>query len=180
MDNIEKNGLLNELSEEIIEERKPKRQTVTKLIVFGAGLLVVLVLLVLRPKDIPLGNENLPDWGLTLSVKDVTPSGLTLVCKQSGGQFTEEFSGLITGESYYLVKAKNKKGKLVPTVIKDYGFNAIAYNIPLDADTEFNVDWEWLYGELKPGTYWLVKGFMEYRENGNHKEADYWVEFVIE
>lgn len=178
----EKNRLWNECFEEITEEQKPKKQNVMKWIVFGVGLVAVLAILVfvVRPKDIPAGDENLPDWGLTLSVKDVTPSGMTLVCTQSGGQFTEEFGSLITGESYYLVKIKNKRGKLVPTVIKDYGFNAIAYIVPLNTDTEFKIDWEWLYGELKPGTYRLVKGFTEMRENGNHIDAEYWVEFVIE
>ena len=32
------------------------------------------------------GDEGFPNWGLTLSVKDVTESGLTLVCTQSGGE----------------------------------------------------------------------------------------------
>lgn len=182
MDDKEKSGLRNECFEEITEEQKSKKRNVTKWIILGAVVLVFLavLVLVLRPKDIPVGDEDLPDWGLTLSAKDVTPSGLTLVCTQSGGEFTEEFSGLITGEAYYLVKIKNKSGRLVSTVIKDYGFDAIAYIIPLNADTEFNVNWEWLYGELEPGTYRLVKGFTELRENGNHIDADYWVEFVIE
>ena len=183
MDDKEKSGLRNECFEEITEEQKSKKRNVTKWIVLGAVVLVFLavLVLVLRPKDIPVGDEDLPDWGLTLSAKDVTPSGLTLVCTQSGGEFTEEFSGLITGEAYYLVKIKNKRGKYLSNVRggHDFDFNAVACTIPLNTNTEFNIDWEWLYGALKPGTYRLVKGFTELRENGNHIDADYWVEFVI-
>ena len=45
-------------------------------------------------------DEGFPDWGITLSVKDVTDSGLTLVCTQSGGELTGE---LQTGSDYKLI-----------------------------------------------------------------------------
>jgi len=181
MGDKQKSELRNEQSEETTVEEKTKKQKSWKWIILGVCLLVAIVVLalVLRPKDIPVGDEEFPNWGLTLSVKDVTPSGLTLVCTQSGGEITGE---LITGESYYLMKVKNKKGKYLSNVRggSDFDFNAVAYMIPLNTDTEFNVDWKQMYGELKPGTYRLVKEFTEYRENGNHNDADYWVEFVIE
>ena len=181
MDGKQKRDLLNEHLEETAVKEKKKKQKCLKWSILGACLLgaIVVLALVLRPKDIPVGDEEFPNWGLTLSVKDVTPSGLTLVCTQSGGEITRE---LITGESYYLMKVKNKKGKYLSNVRggSDFDFNAVAYMIPMNTDTEFNVDWKQMYGELKPGTYRLVKGFTELRENGNHNDADYWVEFVIE
>ena len=44
-----------------------------------------------------------PNWGLTLSVKNVTPSGMTLICTQSGGELTGELEtgGIYT---YFLLK----------------------------------------------------------------------------
>lgn len=179
MEGKQKSELWNEQSEEVAGDRKTKKYKYWILTIIGVCLLAGIVALILMPKSVPLADENFPNWGLTLSVKDVTPSGLTLVCTQSGGEVTGE---LITGESYYLMKVKNKKGKYLPNVRGgyDFDFNAVAYLIPLNTDTEFNVDWKQMYGELKPGKYRLVKEFTEYRENGNHNEADYWVEFVIE
>lgn len=40
------------------------------------------------------------DWGIALSVKDVTPTGMTLVCSQSGGEITGE---LQCGSDYSLL-----------------------------------------------------------------------------
>lgn len=179
MEGKQKSELWNEQSEEVAGDRKTKKYKYWILTIIGVCLLTGIVALLLIPKGVPLADENFPNWGLTLLVKDVTPSGLTLVCTQSGGEITGE---LITGESYYLMKVKNKKGKYLSNVRGgyDFDFNAVAYMIPLNTDTEFNVDWKQMYGELKPGTYRLVKEFTEYRENGNHNDADYWVEFVIE
>lgn len=120
-------------------------------------------------------DEGFPNWGLTLSVKDVTPSGLTLVCTQSGGKPTGE---LQTGSDYKLIVLKEAWGE-VPTIIEDYGWTAEAYMITKDAVTEFEYNWEWLYGKLPAGTYRMVKGFTEFRETGDYDNFDYWIEFEI-
>ena len=123
------------------------------------------------------GGLGYPDWGLTLSAEDVTPSGLTLICSQSGGVPSGE---LMTGEDYYLIVYKKEHWRMVPTVIDNYAWNSLAHWITKDAATEFEIDWEWLYGELEPGTYRLVKEFMDFRKTADYDEAIYWVEFVIE
>jgi len=121
-------------------------------------------------------DEGFPDWGLTLSVKDVTPSGLTLVCTKNGGNPTGE---LMCGEDYQLAALKDGTWKTVPTVITNYGFNSMGYWISDEKDTEFEIDWEWLYGKLTAGTYRLTKGFMDRPESGDYETAMYWVEFEI-
>ena len=123
------------------------------------------------------GGIGYPDWGLTLSAKDVTPSGLTLVCTQSGG---EPSGDIMTGEDYYLTVWKKGHWRMVMPVIENYGWNSLAHWITKDTDTEFKIDWKWLYGELEPGTYRLVKEFMDFRKTADYDEAIYWVEFVIE
>lgn len=121
-------------------------------------------------------DEGFPDWGLTLSVKDVTPTGLTLVCTKNGGNPT----GLLRcGTDYRLIVLKDGTWKDVPTVIEEYGWNSLAYNFPEGQDTEFELSWEWLYGKLPAGTYRLTKGFMDFREAGDYDTAVYWVEFEI-
>lgn len=122
-------------------------------------------------------DEGFPDWGLTLSVKDVTPTGLTLVCTKEGGNPTGE---LQCGEEYHLIVFEDGTWKDVPTVIEEYAWNSLAYWIPEGQDVEFDYSWEWLYGKLPAGTYRLTKGFMDFREPGDYDTAVYWVEFEIE
>ena len=121
-------------------------------------------------------DEGFPDWGLTLSVKDVTPTGLTLVCSREGGNPTGE---LECGTDYHLIVLEDGTWKDVPTVIEEYGWDMLAYWIPEGQDTEFDISWEWLYGKLPAGTYRLKKGFMDFRETGDYDTAVYWVEFEI-
>ena len=121
------------------------------------------------------GDEGFLNWGLTLSVKDVTESGLTLVCTQSGGELTGE---LQTGSDYKLIVLK-EAWEDVPTIIEDYGWDMIAYMVSKDDVTEFEYNWEWLYGKLPAGTYRMVKGFTEFRETGDYDNFDYWIEFEI-
>lgn len=121
------------------------------------------------------GDEGFPNWGLTLSVKNVTESGLTLICIQSGGELTGEMQ---TGSDYKLIVLK-EAWEDVPTIIEDYGWNTIAYMVPKEDSTEFEIDWEWLYGKLPAGTYRIIKGFTDFRESGDYNTETYWAEFEI-
>ena len=121
-------------------------------------------------------DEDFPDWGLTLSVKDVTNTGLTLVCTKNGGNPTGE---LTCGTEYHLSVLEDGAWKDVPTVIEEYAWNSLAYHFPEGQDTEFNYTWEWLYGKLPAGIYRLTKGFMDFRGAGDYDTAMYWVEFEI-
>ena len=122
-------------------------------------------------------DEGFPDWGITLSVKAVTPSGCTLVCMQSGGSPTGE---LQTGTDYNLIVLRDGVWQEVPEIIDNAGWNSLAYIITKEETTEFEYSWEWLYGKLPAGTYRLTKGFMDVRETGNYDTAVYWAEFVVE
>ncbi len=127
--------------------------------------------------DFSSKDEGFPDWGLTLSVKDVTSTGLTLVCSRRGGNPTGE---LECGTDYHLIVLEDGTWKDVPTVIEEYAWNSLAYWIQEGQDMEFTYSWEWLYGKLPAGTYRLTKGFMDFREAGDYDTAMYWVEFEIE
>lgn len=127
--------------------------------------------------DFSSKDEGFPDWGLTLSVKDVTSTGLTLVCRKEGGNST----GLLKcGTDYRLIVLEDGTWKDVPTVIEEYAWNSLAYNLQDGQDTEIACSWEWLYGKLPAGTYRLTKGFMDLRGAGDYDTAMYWVEFEID
>ena len=117
---------------------------------------------------------NSPDeWGLTLSVSSVTPTGATLVFKQSGGSPTGEF---MTGSHYRL---EDKNGELPYIVEGDVAWTAEAYRIQKDGEIQMQANWEWLYGTLEPGTYRIYKGVMDWREAGDSDSKEYFAEFTI-
>ena len=116
------------------------------------------------------------DWGITLSVKDVTPTGMTLVCSQSGGEITGE---LQCGSDYSLLVNSNGVWNAVPYLVDEVAWTAEAYDIPLDDSIEFELKWERLYGELPAGTYRVVKGFMDFRGTGDYDTETYHTEFEI-
>ena len=43
-----------------------------------------------------------------------------------------------------------------------------------------SVNWEWLYGELEPGTYKIIKSVSDFRGPGDSDDKTYFAEFVIE
>ena len=122
-------------------------------------------------------NEDFPDWGLSLSVKNVTPTGLTLVCTKEGGNPAGE---LMCGTDYRLLVSEDGMWKNVPTVIDNYGWDDMGYPITEEKSKEFEFSWEWLYGKLTPGTYRLAKDFTDFRGPGDYDEETYWVEFEVE
>ena len=119
-------------------------------------------------------NAEQDDWGITLSVTDVTPTGLTVVFKQSGGNPTGE---LMTG-SYY--RLDNKDKELAFIVEGDVAWTAEAYMIQKDEEIKMQVNWQWLYGTLEPGTYKIFKGVMDFRGPGDFDEREYSAEFTVE
>ena len=100
---------------------------------------------------------------------------MTLICTQSGGESNGE---LQTGSDYHLIMLDGA-WKDVPTVIEDYGWNTIAYMVPKEDSTEFEINWEWLHGKLPAGTYRIIKGFTDFRESGDYDTETYWAEFEI-
>ena len=117
-----------------------------------------------------------PDWGITLTAKNVTSKGMTLVCSQSGGEITGE---LECGSDYSLLVNTNGVWNAVPYLVDEVAWTAEAYGLPLDGSIEFELKWERLYGELPAGTYRIVKGFMDFRGPGDYDSATFHTEFEI-
>ncbi|MBQ3500436.1 MAG: hypothetical protein IJA70_03305 [Oscillospiraceae bacterium] len=113
------------------------------------------------------------DWGLTLSVSDVTATGLTVIFTQSGGNPTGE---LMTG-SYYRLESAD--GELAYIAEGDVAWTSEAYMIPKDGSVSMSVNWEWLYGALEPGTYKIFKGVSDFRGPGDYDDREYSAEFTV-
>ncbi len=89
-----------------------------------------------------------------MSVSHVTPTGLTVHFTQYDKRDCGE---LIYGEGYHLEVLNGDTWEDVPTIIEDWGFNDIVYTIPAEVEAEMEINWEWLYGKLSPGTYRITK-----------------------
>lgn len=113
------------------------------------------------------------DWGVTLSVKNVTANGATIIFSQSGGNPTGE---LTTG-SYYRLEYKNEE--MAFAVEGDIAWTSEAYLIPKDGSMETEVNWQWLYGTLEPGNYRIVKEVMDFRGPGDFDKKEYSAEFTV-
>ncbi len=127
-------------------------------------------------------SESRSDWGVVLSAKNITSTGLTLVVSQSGGQATGH---LITGTPYRLVTLVGETWEPVeelplPEGVDGRAWDSLAYNIMPESSTELKVDWNWIYGELPSGTYRLEKCFLDMRAAGDYDTAEFHVEFTIE
>lgn len=123
-------------------------------------------------------KDALPDWGITLEAKDVTPTGMTLVIRQAGG--AEVTGELNTGTPYTLKMRDGDTWLDLPLLREDIAWNAVAYLIPFGGELEQNLNWSQLYGELDSGEYLLVKSIMDFRAAGDYDTFMFSVEFEIE
>jgi Big-like domain-containing protein len=124
-------------------------------------------------------GETTDVWGIQLSVRNITSTGMTLICQQSGGKPTGE---LHTG-SYYFLKRKSgedwvKVEKLEPE--DDVAWTDEAWTIPMDDTVAWEIDWEWLYGKLPIGRYRIGKEITDFRETGDYDTRIYYVYFEVE
>ena len=86
------------------------------------------------------------DWGLDFEITEVSSTGLTLRCTQSGGQLI----GQPEIQSYWLVPRSGKD------LTRNEGFEATpSLNATLQTDdvTELTIDWTAPYGQLPSGEY---------------------------
>ncbi len=119
------------------------------------------------------------DWGIRMWADDITPKGITIYCEQFGGNPTGE---LQTGAAYTLEVWEKDKWK--PVEYKDAEevpvWNAIAYSIPKNEVTSWNLNFEFIYDELKTGRYRVGKEIMDFRKAGDYDSRIYYAEFTIE
>ena len=51
--------------------------------------------------------------------------------------------------------------------------------IPMNEVCEWEVNWEWLYGQIPAGKYRIGKEIMDFRGTGDFDKTVYYVEFNI-
>jgi len=143
-------------------------------------LVLAVLLLTACAKSAPAEEiaETLPDeWGLTLELR-FEDEGETLVFTR-----TDALDGeLQTGSSYVIETKKGDTWEAVPYRAELDGENIVwtaeAYLIPV-GESEFDIDWSFLYGELPAGEYRVGKEVMLFRAPGDYDEKMYYAHFAV-
>lgn len=137
---------------------------------------LVLCLLVLAGcratlEDGPVPEEATVDWGITMTVENVTPTGCTLNIVQSGGTATEELDcGLA-----YLLQGLTEEGWRPVKERKSFDIPAIAF--PLNDRTQtFDLDWAVEHGRLPAGTYRVGKNVITRNTSGELEKQYFYSE----
>ena len=125
----------------------------------------------------PVENET-NVIGLSLDIKNANANSATLVFTQSGGEIKGQ---LYTGDFFELEKLNDGVWETVDTIDSEYPlvWPDIAYTINLEGETEFPLNWNWIYGELPCGHYRIHKTVMDHVDMGASDFYDLWAEFDI-
>ena len=132
-----------------------------------------------NPSENEIGNVTPNQWGIVLEADNVTAKGLTIVCIHSGGENVAELN---TG-SYYVIQKSEKTGWVdVEYLPQEYEltWTSEAWIIQKEGTTQWDVNWEWLYGELSAGEYRIGKEIMNFRGTGDFDEEMVYAGFVIQ
>jgi len=123
-------------------------------------------------------KDDFYDWGIRLDTENVTSTGLTLLCTQSGGEFEGE---LHTGSPFSLSVYKDDQWQPVEETPSEYErtWTMEAWMIPKNDVVRWDVNWEFLYGELEPGLYRITKSITNWRAPGDYDEQSFSVGFTI-
>lgn len=147
--------------------------------------LVLIILLILFVLPIVGCNrerydEHIPDWGVELTTTQITPTGLTLVCHQSGGNQTDD---LLTLDSYVL--EVHRDNEWIPVeILSIESWNMFwkeeQYILPMNDKIEWQLNWEQIYGELPTDSYRIVKRISGHTGEGLQiSETSYETDFHV-
>lgn len=108
------------------------------------------------PQKIPtMDFEESKKISMTIKENTITTKGATIII----GDTNEEKQ--MFGEDYRIDVFENGKWREADIIVNgNYAWNSIGYTVGETGIMEMKINWEWLYGELKPGHYRIVKSIM--------------------
>ncbi len=118
------------------------------------------------------------DWGITMTAENISPAGLTAVFSRSGGKPVGEY---MTGSSYTVERYDGSGWEELEYIPSEYerGFDDIGIIIKDNESLLLECSWGWLYGELPPGHYRIVKQ-IQTGAGATLTTRNYYAEFDIE
>lgn len=127
-------------------------------------------------------ESEIEEIALQLSLKDISPTGVTLVFDQYDKEAPT--GELDFGADYAIERLTDGKWEALPGPVEgseseNYAFDSVAYLIKPESETEKEVDWEWLHGPLSPGNYRIKKVVHDFRGTGDFDEYMIYARFVL-
>ena len=119
-------------------------------------LTIIIVVIAITAISIWLSQPNKQKTnqvdGVSIEIKEgtLTNTGATIIITDTTNK---DYS---YGEPYRIDKKENGKWREAPRVIEDAFFNEPAYLLDENNEIVRKINWEWIYGKLKPGTYRFV------------------------
>lgn len=122
--------------------------------------------------------ENLPETlpeGLSFSVVpgSITPKGASFQLWHNTNAQIEY------GSDFALQKLVDGEWRALPFAIENGAFTMEAYNLPKGEPRALEIQWDWLYGELPPGEYRMVKNVMDFHGTGDFEQYPLTAEFSV-
>ena len=118
-------------------------------------------------------------WGVLLQAENAASTGVTLVCSHTGGENVAELS---TGSFFILQRENNGAWMDVEYAPQagDVAWTMEGWLIPPESTVSWDVNWEWLYGELPAGHYRIGKEVMNFRGPGDYDTEMLYAEFTLQ
>ena len=118
------------------------------------GILIVVIGIIVIGVWTSQANEQKMNQvaGVSIKIKEgtLTNTGATFIITDTTDK------NYSYGEPYRIDKKENGKWIEAPKVIEDAFFNEPAYQPDENNEIVREINWEWIYGKLKPGTYRFV------------------------
>ncbi len=118
------------------------------------------------------GEKRIETWGIRLDTRNISPTGLTLVCIQFDGEVNDD----LETDSFYFLEEKIEN-QWIPLEMKEIedeiAWTDETWTIPINDEVEWEVEWEDLYGELSPGYYRIGKNIRKLKDTDYHEESYY-------
>ena len=123
-------------------------------------------------------------WGLSFWADNVTPTGCSLHFRQQGGLTWQDNSGaviegvLTTGAMFRIQVFDGTQWQGLTPIAK-VQWDAILHMLPLDNSLTLDIRWDYIYGQLPPSTYRVVKEITGPGESRPDVACEYYAEFTI-
>lgn len=123
-------------------------------------------------------DESNNNWGIQLIASNITPTGVTLECKQLDIETTGD---LQTSSYYFLEEEVNGEWIGLETLPpeSEIVWDDTALIVTMKDIVVWNIDWEWLYGELRDGNYRIGKEIKNVRDTINYDTKTYYANFEV-
>ena len=120
--------------------------------------------------------SNTDPWGITVTAENITQTGLTYKITQSGGNVK---GNLETGTPFKVERYENEEWEELPYINENLAWTMPAFLIKQNDVTEFEVNWEFVYGKLGDGKYRISKEISDFIVAEEYETKEYYAEFYI-